>query len=635
MISQPTAFQNDQGNDKHVCEAMQLELQIWREALSLNDIQNKCKNKNNNMTVAVLAAGVGVCTYGSVRAGFRPAWCTEICTDAQAVWSNIYGGQCLGNTFTVDYSKVERVVYLMSGQPCPDYSRSGSHEGEFGKTGWMFVRQVSKILMVRPVVFRLEISDYVCEINRGDEIKSVIRQLSKIYNVKFTTLSVWDYGDPSHRKRVFIVGFSKELGDVADWFEFPEEIFSAEHSHCARDVAEADDKVPELYWRRCSNDKKLDYTGNNPQPGKLLKVGSAGNGIGPCQCPNAVYSWDGTFNTQTTVNGGGRRTRLDWDKSKDKVGETRLTTPVEAVRIASLPAWFETTIRDVHDTDQFVFKSVNNGIPARTATVIDEAVMRVLVAVEANVHLIMTGSNESKSYVDTDNAKRVFSAVSRQMARSDQFAMRIRKPNKRKRSSMLDTGANISLFEREVECYMRDCKGSKMQVQVANSQVMHGACDGRIRMNTDGDFADEQVTTMEGIPCELYSVQQKYFAEKYSVILSQPDFQVKCDKCDEMTGIGPSRIAKNDFSRANVEVSVPVRPDPTDGGFWIDYTLHDDDLCCVNEQIYDQHQTFAMAARVAMHGSVTEIVFGDEAEPCNIRGAKSGLKPKKQRMTAK
>ena len=130
--------------------------------------------------VAVLAAGVGVCTYGSVRAGFRPVWCTEICIDAQVVWSNIYGGQCLGNTFTVDYSKVERVVYLTSGQPCPDYSRSSSHEGEFGQTGWMFVRQVSKILMVRPVVFRLEISDYVWEINRGDEIKSVIRQLNKI-----------------------------------------------------------------------------------------------------------------------------------------------------------------------------------------------------------------------------------------------------------------------------------------------------------------------------------------------------------------------------------------------------------------------------------------------------------------------
>lgn len=35
-----------------------------------------------------------------------------------------------------------------------------------------------------------------------------------------------------------------------------------------------------------------------------------------------------------------------------------------------------------------------------------------------------------------------------------------------------------------------------------------------------------------------------------------------------------------------------------------------------------------------MNAAVTEVVFGDEAEPCNIRGVKSGLKPSRQRMTA-
>ena len=131
---------------------------------------------------------------------------------------------------------------------------------------------------------------------------------------------------------------------------------------------------------------------------------------------------------------------------------------------------------------------------------------------------------------------------------------------------MLDTCANISLFRREVECYMRNRKKSKMQVQVANSQVIQGAYDGSIRTHTAGDVTEEHIASMEGISCELYSVQQKYFAEKYSIILSQPDFQVKCDKCDAMTDIGSSRIAKNDFSRANVDVSIPVRSDPIDGG---------------------------------------------------------------------
>ena len=60
-----------------------------------------------------------------------------------------------------------------------------------------------------------------------------LNRLRKFYAVKHKIVSVWDYGDGSHRKRVFVVGFSKELGDAADWFEFPEAEYGELHEHCA------------------------------------------------------------------------------------------------------------------------------------------------------------------------------------------------------------------------------------------------------------------------------------------------------------------------------------------------------------------------------------------------------------------
>ena len=59
------------------------------------------------------------------------------------MWADLTGAPCLGNTFTDTgkYDSVEAPDYMTSGQPCPNYSRSGDHSGEDGEIGWMFVRQ--------------------------------------------------------------------------------------------------------------------------------------------------------------------------------------------------------------------------------------------------------------------------------------------------------------------------------------------------------------------------------------------------------------------------------------------------------------------------------------------------------------
>jgi site-specific DNA-cytosine methylase len=600
--------------------AIKCELEQWRERLSKDEIQKLSKNIQNELTVGVLAAGVGVCTYSSVRAGFRPIWMTEVDEDSVKVWKELYSGECLGDTFKVDYNSVEVPMYLTSGQPCPDYARSGQHAGQYGKTGWMFIEQVKIILKLLPLAIRLEISDFAWQVNDGAEVKWVLKQLRVHYCIKHKIVEVWRHGDVSSRRRLIIIGFSEQLGSVANMFEFPAAEFDSEHWHCARDVAVDDDDVSAEYWRydnpcRVETDDRCDLERN-----RLRKLAQSGDGIGPAKCPHARYSWDGPFNGQTSVNGGGQRPRLDWvDTGDNDIGATRLTVPTEAVRVASLPKWFQTTIEDVNDDDRFLFRGINNGIPARTSTAVDLAVMNVLQMAKAKLQ-------------ECDVAKNVFAAVARQFHSAGKYAFRMRA--KRGRSALLDTGANHSMFHRDVEPFMRNAKKSKMNVQVASGDMTHGIMDGGVRMKTDGESITVQGTAMDNLPMELYSVDNKYYQENYNLLLLQDDFEVKCTKCGDMTGVGESRLAKR---VSNAEVSVPVRTDLEKGGFWIDYDLEHFDEGNDNwsgDDIYDHKSSFIMATKAAMNAAVTEVVFGDEAEPCNIRGVKSGLKPSRQRMTA-
>ena len=136
--------------------AIKCELEQCRERLSKDEIQKLSKNIQNELTVGVLAAGVGVCTYSSVRAGFRPIWMTEVDEDSSVkVWKELYSGECLSDTFKVDYNSLEVPMYLTLGQPCPDYARSSQHAGQCGKTGWMFLEQMTIILKLLPLTIRL------------------------------------------------------------------------------------------------------------------------------------------------------------------------------------------------------------------------------------------------------------------------------------------------------------------------------------------------------------------------------------------------------------------------------------------------------------------------------------------------
>jgi len=143
------------------------EFHTWRNSKSIEDIRNTAKQTKTGITIAVLSSGGCIDTIAAIKAGFKPIWATEICPIKQRMWEDLTTTKCYGDTFSQDYTQVQIPDYISSGQPCIDYSRSGSQRGDGGKTGWMFTAQTVIIMQLQPSAIRLEISDHAIKVHEG------------------------------------------------------------------------------------------------------------------------------------------------------------------------------------------------------------------------------------------------------------------------------------------------------------------------------------------------------------------------------------------------------------------------------------------------------------------------------------
>ena len=62
-------------------------------------------------------------------------------------------------------------------------------------------------------------TDNSINIHNGSEVDEVIESLSRNYVVHYDLIDVWRHGDPTNRRRLFIVGLHRELGSFAYSFK--------------------------------------------------------------------------------------------------------------------------------------------------------------------------------------------------------------------------------------------------------------------------------------------------------------------------------------------------------------------------------------------------------------------------------
>ena len=691
--------------------AVSEQLEQWRDSFTVQMAKDKCRSTGSStaFTVAVLGSGGCVDTLTAIRAGWTPVWGTEICpthptspamcshfkrnercqdNSQQKMWVDLTDTPCLGNTFsdTSKYNNIVRPVHISAGQPCTDYCLGRAQEGSDGPTGWMYTEQCHIILSILPLTFRLEMSDHALTVNGGSEVRQIKQTLEEQYFIFRDVQSVWGYGDGSHRKRLFIVGFFRVRGmeEALQSFEFPKPLFGDDSNHTARDWAVLDAEVPRDCWRK---DNSIRVQHNQPANGEIHYLASAGKGIGPPDNPNQLTSWDFTAPGPTTLNGNNRRPRLDWiDMGNNPIGPSRVTTPVEVPRMGSFPWDYRMWVSNFDSSNQFLWRCVHNGVPVCTAYYLELTIkntlqrwfncrsdsigktVKLIPEVQQMIHqalnLQMMPPNNLKTHRLCNLAtswKSIFGDMihgrsedyegdSSVSAQSVLVMEALSNWRDQVRSAMLDTGANASLFVTDLEGHLQHSTPSNITIQVADkNSSLRGSEQGTLHTLVLGPEETKpvqhslQVTTVPNLHRELYSVDEEY-CNGFNVLLKRPEYED-----------GIPQLHKP-ASNGKPAVTIPFRYNAVEEWFWMDYvpvTSQSDNQvssCMLREFTAFMSETTSERARdmvdwlnaeqaaeeakrvYAMDG-VTEIFFGQHAEERTIRGVKAGLRARKSKMT--
>ena len=341
-----------------------------------------CRTENqNNLTAANLFAGGGLCTMGEARAGFDPIWSAECVGEKQIMLEDLSHSRCYHDAFGEEVLDAPSPNLLWVTAPCQDFALSGTLTGCCGDSGWMFGASASVILCISPDSFIIEQSGNTPNVNSGQELWNLLEELSSEYDIAADVKKLWRWGDPTNRERLFVVGFHKRLGADKNtvkgrgkFFAWPDPVYNPGEAPVYADIAVPDSEVPYEYIRSDSV-PLCEY--KEPEPGKLHLIGQIGDkgNMGYSLNPAPTYSFLSLPNGQTRHNGGGRRPMQEWQQG-DPLTQTRLTVPVETVRMANCPEGYGPYCKSFNpeQSDVWLRDCVNQGVPLHTGYLLSQAV---------------------------------------------------------------------------------------------------------------------------------------------------------------------------------------------------------------------------------------------------------------------
>lgn len=109
---------------------------------------------------------------------------------------------------------------IIGGPPCQSWSEAGSLRGIEDARGKLFFDYIRVLKEFNPKFFLAENVSGMLANRHNEAVKNILRMFEDAgYNVSLTLVNAKDYGVAEERKRVFYIGFRKDLGVK---FVFPE-----------------------------------------------------------------------------------------------------------------------------------------------------------------------------------------------------------------------------------------------------------------------------------------------------------------------------------------------------------------------------------------------------------------------------
>ena len=189
--------------------------------LLTKSIKEKRANTNAKPSLVSLFSGCGGLDLGFERAGFDVVWANEYDKDIWKTFELNHKNTILDkrSITQIETDEIPECDGIIGGPPCQSWSEGGAKRGIEDKRGQLFYDFIRILKTKQPLFFLAENVSGMLLDRHKDALEGIKKQFTDCgYNLSFTMLNAADYNVPQDRKRVFFIGYRKDLNMT---FEFP------------------------------------------------------------------------------------------------------------------------------------------------------------------------------------------------------------------------------------------------------------------------------------------------------------------------------------------------------------------------------------------------------------------------------
>lgn len=171
-----------------------------------------------------LFAGIGGTRLGFENAGGECVFTSEWDQHSQKTYYANFGEMPHGDITKIHAEDIPDFDVLLAGFPCQPFSSIGKRQGfQHATQGTLFYDVARIIDHKKPRSFLLENVPGLATHDGGNTFKVILETLDSLgYNVSHKILDSSKFGVPQQRRRMYIVGFKKDLVPEDFSFQYPE-----------------------------------------------------------------------------------------------------------------------------------------------------------------------------------------------------------------------------------------------------------------------------------------------------------------------------------------------------------------------------------------------------------------------------
>lgn len=325
------------------------------------------------MKLISLFSGAGGLDLGFTKAGFEIVMANEFDKTIWQTYEKNHNTKLLkGDISHIDSTEFPECDGIIGGPPCQSWSEAGSLRGIEDPRGKLFYEYIRILKEKKPKFFLAENVKGMMSKRHSSAVVNIIQQFESAgYDVYVKTLNAADYGIAQDRKRVFYIGFKKELNIK---FKFPRVYNEKKY---LKDVIYdlKDNAIPALDKNK-TNGNKCTVLNHEYFVGAYSTI---------FMSRNRVRGWD---EPAFTVQASGRQCQLHPQAPKmikHGVNDCRFVSGKESLyrrlsvrevaRIQGFPDDFEFIYSSVNDG----YKMIGNAVPIQLAYILAMQIKKYLI----------------------------------------------------------------------------------------------------------------------------------------------------------------------------------------------------------------------------------------------------------------